>query len=82
MDTPINKTELKTYYFTFGYGHLGLRSKYLKIRARDYEEARMIVIESRVGNRFAFQYEEAEFLPQIEKYNLTEVLLGEIKDIN
>lgn len=82
MDTPINKTELENYYFTFGYGNLGLRGKYLKIRAKDYNAARDVVLASKIGNRFAFQYEEDEFLPQIEKYNLTEVLLGEIQDFN
>ena len=69
---------MDNFYFTFGYGNATLRNRFLKIKAESMEEARKIVFDSRVGNTFAFCYTEEEFMPQIEKYKLTEVVLGEI----
>lgn len=69
---------MDNFYVTFGFGHADLRNKYLKVKAESMEAARDFVFKSKVGRNFAFIYEEEEFMPQIEKYKLTEVVLGEI----
>lgn len=69
------------FYFTFSFNNAELRNKFLKIKANSHEEARQIVFASRVGNKFAFSYEEDEFLSQIVKYDLKEICLGEIPHV-
>ena len=59
------------WYFTFMGCQGNLRNKYVKI-AGTYSEAREKMCES-FGIEWAFQYSEEEFLPQIEKYGLTEI---------
>jgi len=64
---------MKNFYFTFGYGTEN-RDNYVKIAAKNYSVARVEM--TRVhGLRWAMQYEEEEFLPQIRKYGLKEIPL-------
>ena len=65
---------MPNYYFTFGYGQYdgSRRYKYVKIDAPTYGEAREEMVR-RHGLVWAFQYNEKEFLPQIEQFGLSEL---------
>lgn len=65
-------TEMRNYYFTFGFGQ-GHDHMYVKIVAPSSEEAREIMIEQ-YGTTWGFQYDEEQFLPQIVKYRLKELV--------
>lgn len=56
---------MENFYFTFGEENL---KKYVKITASSYERARKLMFDY-YGDKWAFQYEEEEFLPLIKKYN-------------
>jgi hypothetical protein len=60
---------LKNFYFTFGSGHEHGPNGYVKVSAASYGDARTTMV-TFYGNKWAFQYDEEQFLPQIEKYNL------------
>lgn len=67
----MEKTE--NWYFTFGSGHAHPNS-YVKIHgtfgsARDQ-------MHKMYGPKWAFQYTEKEFMPQIKRWGLTEVING------
>lgn len=73
---------MKNFYFTFGSAHKdkngnSLVNAYVKILAKNYGKARDIMWEVR-DKWWAFQYEEKEFLPQIDRFNLHEVGITEI----
>lgn len=63
---------MKAYYFTFPSSGV-LRNAYVKVEAPDWNYARSFVVEAMGGAYFAFQYEESDFIPQIEKYKLSEI---------
>jgi hypothetical protein len=65
--------DIENWYFTFGYGqHDGtMRHCYVKI-AGTLKSSREEMIH-RYGMQWSMQYNEGEFLPQIEKYGLSEV---------
>lgn len=61
---------MKRYYFTFGVGVGNLhRNCYHVIEAASYEQARDEMF-LRFGDEWAFQYDEAEWLINEEKYHL------------
>lgn len=64
---------MSTFYFTFGSAHNHLRN-YVRIEAADAGAARRIMIDQR-GLRWVFQYDEKDFLPQIDLYHLSEIPL-------
>lgn len=69
----VEEPELKTYYFTFGFGQPH-QDRYHIIRAYDYHKAREKMFE-RFGERWAGQYNDDEWvLPngktQAQEYNL------------
>ncbi len=73
---------MNKYYFTFGSNHLdkngnSLGNRFVKINASNQEKARIIMFDAR-ERKWAFQYDEVEFLPQIERYNLKEIGITEI----
>jgi hypothetical protein len=70
---PFNAAQTP-WYFTFGCG-FNLRNNFIVVLADSYSAARAVINEH-YGNQFCGQYTEAEFLPQIDKYGLTEVQLG------
>jgi len=59
------------WYFTFGLNSL-YAQKYVKFENMSFEFARDNMFRI-YGHKWAFQYNENEFLPQITKYNLTEL---------
>jgi len=77
MKTPSkNKTRLKTFYFTFGFGQRYENGFYV-IKARNREGAREEMIR-KFGLKWAFQYTKEQWfdengVSQQEKYNLREV---------
>ena len=56
---------MENFYFTFGEENI---TKYVKITASIYERARKLMFDY-YEDKWAFQYEEEEFLPLIKKYN-------------
>jgi len=58
------------YYFTFGCGQAHPKG-YVKIKGT-YESAREDMV-IRFGLKWAFQYTEEQFLPQIERFGLVQV---------
>ena len=73
---------MKNYYFTFGSIHKDkwgnpLEYAYIKIRAETEDQARQTMFGSRKA-AWAFGYNEKEFLPQIDRYDLYEVKLEDI----
>lgn len=73
---------MKSFYFTFGFGHFcrehgTLRNNYVRIEAPDMEAARKIMFAKR-DNKWAMSYTEEEFLPQIEEYSLQEIPLDKL----
>lgn len=65
---------MEKHYFTFGFAS-NYRNGYVCITAKDYGEARHVMVEH-FGLSWAFQYSEKEFAGQIEKYHLHEVPLN------
>lgn len=63
----------KVWYFTFC-GDSPLRHYYVKLNG-DYGQAREKMF-SMFGEKWAFQYDEDEFIPQIDIYNLKELKLN------
>jgi hypothetical protein len=61
---------MRNYYYTFGFDHI-LHHRYIKITAANSIAARERMAES-FGAKWAFEYDEDKFLPQIEKYGLSE----------
>lgn len=62
---------MDNYYFTCGCGQQ-CPNGYVKISGTSFQDAREKMF-LRYGEKWSFQYNEKEFLPQIEKYNLVEV---------
>jgi hypothetical protein len=63
--------EASYWYFTFGFGHEH-KNRYVKlIGTRETARNKMM---ARFGTKWAMQYDEATFLPQITKYSLTELV--------
>lgn len=60
----------QNWYFTFGYGH-AYPDGYVKIHGT-FAEAREKMFE-RFGPKWAFQYDEEAFMPQIERWNMYDV---------
>ena len=58
------------YYFSFMQKQEDLKDQYVKI-FDTYIHAKLRMVEA-FGDQWALQYTEEEFLPQIEKYGLTE----------
>lgn len=65
----------ENWYFTFGVGQGKLANKYVKIY-KTFNEARREMMDM-FGNRWAFQYDEEEFLPQIKRFELKELKLDD-----
>ena len=64
------------YYFTFGYDHK-FRNRYYVVEGKSYGDARKEMM-SIFGKRWAFQYEEKQWVDangqtQAEEYNLKEI---------
>ena len=76
---------LENWYFTFGCGHYHndvlMADKYVKIEG-SYGDARNIMV-SLYGLKWAFQYSEEVFMPQIQKYGLHchKVIFGDISNL-
>lgn len=67
-------TVRENWYFTFGVGQK-LANNFVVIRDETFERARRRMNDT-YGPKWAFQYSEKDFLPQIEKYRLQEVVFG------
>ena len=67
------ETEVSTFYFTFGYSSHN-HNNYVRVEAADKDAARRIMIDQR-GLQCGVQYNEKDFLPQIDLYHLTEIPL-------
>ena len=63
----------QNWYFTFGQGHKHPNG-YVMFRGT-FAEARTKMFEH-FDSRWAFQYDEQQFLPQIKKYNLYQLMPG------
>ena len=68
---------MNNFYFTFGFGHKdydgnSLAHMFVKVTADNYMKARILMV-NKYGIKWAFQYEEDNFLPQIEQFGLTEL---------
>lgn len=74
MAHPIEAVGRQNWYFTFGSG-TALAGKFVVIQSDSYENARA-AMNFTYGNKWAFQYTEREFLPQIHKYGLERVPFG------
>ena len=59
------------WFFTFMQSQTALKNRYIKF-AGSYEEARLAMV-ANFGTKWANQYSEEEFLPQIKDYGLTEI---------
>lgn len=69
---------MSNFYFTFpSDSHIG--HCYVKVEGKDWNDARQKVVDA-IGRHFAFQYTELEFLPQISKWNYSEIDLMEAYD--
>lgn len=66
------------YYFTFMGYQSALKRKYVKLRGT-YASTRRIMMRH-FGDQWAFQYSEQEFLPQIERFGLTELPLEDMDE--
>lgn len=62
--------EIQPWYFTFGGGHAH-PDGYIRIEGT-FNQAREEMVQ-RWGKKWAFQYSEGDFLPQIERYGLYKV---------
>jgi hypothetical protein len=65
---------LHRFYFTFGRAY-NLRDNYVVVKDESRDGARRRV-QAIYGRSYAFDYDEATFAPQPDKYGLTEVPLG------
>ena len=65
------------WYFTFMFKQSKIKNRYVKVPG-SYSDARSILY-GIIGEKFAFQYREEEFLPQINNYHLTEISLDELE---
>jgi len=63
----------EVFYVTYGNGYLQ-RNNFSRVFAVDYGAARELIYE-KIGDKFAFCYNESEFDGQIEKYGLSEIPL-------
>lgn len=73
--------ESKTYTFTFGFGHtdkdgVSLGNRYAQATGT-YSEARQAIVDRR-GDKWAFQYDEAD-LAGVQQFNLQPISLEEIQ---
>ncbi len=64
---------MPSFYFTFGV-NTPHRNNYVRVEAADAGAARRIMIDQR-GLQWGFEYDEKDFLPQIDLYHLTEIPL-------
>jgi hypothetical protein len=62
---------MKNYYFTFGAGS-PLAKYYVKIQAQNELAARALMI-CMFSRHWSYVYQEEDFLPQINQYNLLEL---------
>lgn len=69
----MDKQNTEVWYFTFCISDSENKDKYVRIEG-SYGMARAIMIDA-FGEYWAFQYSEKEFLPQIKRFNLTELIL-------
>jgi hypothetical protein len=60
-------------YFTFGLGQQALSKTYVEIEAESRQAARDLMFEN-FGTKWAFQYNEKEFLPQIKEWGYTKLI--------
>ena len=65
------RNSVENWYFTFGFGQQ-FPNGYVKISAASYGEAREEMVRQ-YGDKWAFQYSEEKFLPQLERWPLWEV---------
>lgn len=63
----------RVYYVTYG-GNTLQRNNFSRVFAVDYSSARELIHE-KIGDKFAFCYNESEFNGQIAKYGLSEIPL-------
>ena len=63
----------RVFYVTYG-GNTLQRNNFSRVFAVDYSSARELLHE-KIGDKFAFCYNESEFNGQIEKYGLSEIPL-------
>lgn len=70
---------LASFYFTFPQ-RSSFRNGYMKIVAPSMKDARNAMLMEYGEPIFAFSYDEADFLPQIEKYKLYEIPFGYMPD--
>lgn len=61
----------RQWFFTFGCNTEN-RNKYVRVIARDYENARRIMFDH-YGAKWGFQYDEEQFKGQIEQFGLSEL---------
>lgn len=69
----VEEPKREDWYFTFGGGHM-YPNGYVKVSDATYGEARA-AMKAHHGSEWAFQYNWADFEPQIEKYGLRNVLV-------
>lgn len=69
----MDKTNSEVWYFTFMQRDYENRNKYVRIEG-SYCEARVEMV-AHFGDVWAFQYSEKDFLPQIKRFHLTELVL-------
>jgi hypothetical protein len=65
------------WYFTFMFKQPKLKNRYVKVPG-SYSDARSTLYDI-IGEKFAFQYCEEDFLPLIDYYHLTEISLDELE---
>lgn len=70
MVIKADPNKVQPWYFTFGGGHAHPQG-YVRIEGT-FDEARQEMFE-KWGVKWAFQYNEQEFLPQIQRFNLYDV---------
>lgn len=70
---------MSLWYFTFPQRMPIKKDCYVKVEADTFWQAREAITEI-YGSAWGFQYDEIGFAGQAEKYNLTEIELGEYSD--
>ena len=70
---------IQNFYFTFPQ-RSSFKNGYMKIAAPTMKDARNAMLMEYGEPIFAFSYDEADFLPQIEKYKLYEIPFGYMPD--
>lgn len=68
---------MEKFYFTFGQKYPVLRNKYVELEG-DWEHCRKKILNSIIGQRFAFQYSEEDFEGQPFKYGLMRIALSNV----